>query len=36
VRDFEAVIATAQSAGLALTQNYAMPANNQMLIFKRA
>jgi cyclopropane fatty-acyl-phospholipid synthase-like methyltransferase len=36
VRGFEAVIATAQCTGLALTQNYAMPANNQMLIFKRA
>jgi cyclopropane fatty-acyl-phospholipid synthase-like methyltransferase len=36
VRDFEAVIATAQCSGLILTQDYAMPANNQMLIFERA
>ena len=36
VRDFEAVIATAQCSGLTLTQDYAMPANNQMLIFERA
>ena len=36
VRDFEALIATAQCTGLTLTQDYAMPANNQMLIFERA
>jgi len=36
VRDFEAVIATAQCSGLTLAQDYAMPANNQMLIFERA
>ena len=36
VRDFEAVIATAQCSGLTLTQDYAMPANNQMLILERA
>ena len=36
IRDFEAVIANAQCAGLTLTQDYAMPANNQMLIFERA
>ena len=36
VRDFEAVTATAQCSGLTLTQDYAMPANNQMLIFERA
>ena len=36
VRDFEAVIATAQSTGLTLTRDYAMPANNQMLIFERS
>ena len=36
VRDFEAVIATAQCTGLTLAQDYAMPANNQMLIFERA
>ena len=36
IRDFEAVIATAHYTGLTLTQEYAMPANNQMLIFERA
>ena len=36
IRDFEAVIATAQCTGLTLAQDYAMPANNQMLIFERA
>ncbi len=36
VRDFEAVIATAQCTGLTLARDYAMPANNQMLIFERA
>ena len=36
VRDFEAVIATAQCSGLTLAQDHAMPANNQMLIFERA
>ena len=36
IRDFEAVVATAQCTGLTLTQDYAMPANNQMLIFERA
>ena len=36
VRDFEAVIATAKCTGLTLTHDYAMPANNQMLIFERA
>ena len=36
VRDFETVIATAQGSGLTLAQDYAMPANNQMLIFERA
>jgi cyclopropane fatty-acyl-phospholipid synthase-like methyltransferase len=36
VRNFEAVVATAQCTGLTLTQDYAMPANNQMLIFERA
>ena len=35
IRDFEAVIATAECAGLTLTQDYAMPANNQMLLFER-
>ena len=36
IRNFETVILTAQCAGLTLTQDYAMPANNQMLIFERA
>ena len=36
VRDFEAVIAIAQCTGLKLARDYAMPANNQMLIFERA
>ncbi len=36
IRDFEAVIATARCTGLTLTQDYTMPANNQMLIFERA
>ena len=36
VRDFEAVIATAKCTGLTLTQDHAMPVNNQMLIFERA
>ena len=36
LRDFETVIATAQGSGLTLAQDYAMPANNQMLIFERA
>ena len=36
LRDFGALIATAQCTGLTLTQDYAMPANNQMLIFELA
>ncbi len=36
IREFEAVIATARCSGLKLTQDYTMPANNQMLIFGRA
>ena len=36
IRDFEAVMATAKCTGLTLTRDYAMPANNQMLIFERA
>ena len=36
LRDFGALIATAQCVGLTLTQDYAMPANNQMLIFELA
>ena len=35
IRDFEAVIATAYCSGLTLIHDYAMPANNQMLIFER-
>ena len=34
--DFEALMATAKCTGLTLTRDYAMPANNQMLIFERA
>lgn len=36
LRDFEAVTAKAQCTGLTLARDYAMPANNQMLIFERA
>ena len=36
IRDFEALMATAKCTGLTLTQDHAMPANNQMLIFERA
>ena len=36
IREFETVIATAQRTGLTLAQDYAMPTNNQMLIFERA
>ena len=36
IRDFEALMATAKCTGLTLTRDYAMPANNQMLIFERA
>ena len=35
IRDFEALMTTAKCTGLILTQDYAMPANNQMLIFER-
>ena len=36
IRDFEAVVAIAQAAGLALKEDCGMPANNQMLVFQRA
>ena len=36
IRDFEALMSTAKCTGLTLTRDYAMPANNQMLIFERA
>ena len=36
IRDFEAVVAIAQGAGLALKEDCGMPANNQMLVFQRA
>lgn len=35
VRDFEAVAAIAYRNGLTLTEDYDMPANNQMLVFQR-
>lgn len=35
VRDFEAVDALAQSAGLELQAAHAMPANNQLLVYRR-
>ena len=36
VRDFEAVDALAQAAGLALQADHAMPANNRLLVWRRA
>ena len=36
VRDFEAVDALARAQGLALEQDIAMPANNRMLVWRRA
>ena len=33
VRDFEAVVAVAETAGLVLGGNQAMPSNNQLLTF---
>lgn len=36
VRDFEAVDALAQQQGLALLEDNAMPANNQLLVWRRA
>ena len=35
IRDFEAVNELALARGLSLTHDYSMPANNQLLIFKR-
>jgi len=35
IRDFEMIQQLAQQAGLSLEQDIAMPANNQLLIFKR-
>jgi cyclopropane fatty-acyl-phospholipid synthase-like methyltransferase len=35
IRDFEAVDALARSAGLALVADHAMPANNQLLVWRR-
>lgn len=36
VRDFEAVDALAQAAGLRLQNDFAMPANNRLLVWRRA
>lgn len=36
VRDFEAVDALARAQGLLLQQDFAMPANNRMLVWRRA
>ena len=35
IRDFEAVIALAENAGLSLLKDNAMPANNRLLVFKK-
>jgi len=35
IRDFEAVLLLAKQAGLSLMSDHAMPANNQLLVFKR-
>lgn len=35
IRDFEAVDALARAAGLALAADHAMPANNQLLVWRR-
>lgn len=35
IRDFEAVLALAEQAGLQLVKDYAMPANNRLLHFKK-
>jgi cyclopropane fatty-acyl-phospholipid synthase-like methyltransferase len=35
IRDFEAVDALARAQGLALVQDYAMPANNRTLVWRR-
>lgn len=36
VRDIEAVKAVAQSVGFSLENDFAMPANNQLLVFRKA
>jgi hypothetical protein len=35
IRDFEALAALANAEGLELDQDVAMPANNQMLVWRR-
>ncbi|MDP2177798.1 DUF938 domain-containing protein [Methylicorpusculum sp.] len=36
IRDFEAVVAEAQNAGLNLVEDHAMPANNRLLVFQKS
>jgi hypothetical protein len=36
LRDFEAVDAVAQSVGLILQEDNAMPANNRLLVYRKA
>lgn len=36
IRDFEAVVACAEAAGMALQQDNEMPANNRLLVFKKS
>ena len=35
IRDFEAVVAVAAAAGLSLTEDNAMPANNRLLVWRK-
>ena len=35
IRDFEQLCQVAEEAGLAFQHNYSMPANNQLLVFKK-
>jgi len=35
IRDIEAILALANSAGLSLTDDHTMPANNRLLVFKK-
>lgn len=35
IRDFESIVALAETAGLSLNKDIAMPANNRLLIFKK-